>query len=81
MSQSSPRRTVLYHDIGEEPNVEMSTQLANEIYNHDLLPLLILNMRHFEFEVGTRLMMMALQTGQKRLCSNIQQSIASSNWK
>eukprot|EP01122_Echinamoeba_exundans_P012299 TRINITY_DN5100_c0_g1_i1.p1 TRINITY_DN5100_c0_g1~~TRINITY_DN5100_c0_g1_i1.p1 ORF type:complete len:141 (+),score=35.84 TRINITY_DN5100_c0_g1_i1:47-469(+) len=34
-----------------EPNQEVITQLANEVYQHDLVPLLILNLVRIEFEV------------------------------
>lgn len=33
-----------------EPNQEVITQLANEVYQHDLIPLLVLNLTKIEFE-------------------------------
>eukprot|EP00033_Pygsuia_biforma_P002232 GCRY01002472.1.p1 GENE.GCRY01002472.1~~GCRY01002472.1.p1 ORF type:complete len:333 (+),score=79.09 GCRY01002472.1:141-1139(+) len=43
-------KTILYGDSENEPNTELVAQLANEIYNNDLLHLQISNMQAFEFE-------------------------------
>lgn len=44
-------KNILYGDGENEPNVELSTQLASEAINSDLLVLLIYNITSFEFEV------------------------------
>jgi calcium binding protein 39 len=48
--QLSQMKFILYGDPENEPNPELGTQLANEIYSTDLLPLLIQHMSKLEFE-------------------------------
>lgn len=44
-------KQVFYGDGESEPNQDQITQLANDIYGADLIPLLISNMSKLEFEV------------------------------
>lgn len=44
-------KNILYGDGESEPNAELVSNLAQEVYNTDLLGILVLNLDKFEFEV------------------------------
>ncbi|KAJ3068525.1 mo25 protein [Quaeritorhiza haematococci] len=43
-------KTILYGDGENDPSPELVAQLSQEVYNNDLLPLLVTNISKFEFE-------------------------------
>ncbi|KAJ3138792.1 hypothetical protein HK100_012252 [Physocladia obscura] len=43
-------KVILYGDGASDPNPELVAQLSHEIYNNDILPLLIINIAKLEFE-------------------------------
>jgi len=45
-------KIILYGDGEAEPLPDQVAQLAQEVYNNDVLQLLVLNIWRFEFEVG-----------------------------
>ena len=45
-------KTILYGDGEQEPNPELVSQLSQEIYQNDLLQLLVQNLSKLEFEVS-----------------------------
>ena len=45
-------KTMLYGTDTQEPQTELSAQLAQEFYNHDMLFHLVKNLHKLEFEVG-----------------------------
>jgi hypothetical protein len=51
-------KQILLGEVGEgeptEPNQELITQLANEVYQHEIIPHLISYMPRLEFEVRSR---------------------------
>lgn len=44
-------KAILYGDGENEPQAEQVAQLAQEVYNQDVLQLLVLNIWRFDFEV------------------------------
>lgn len=47
----SQMKAILYGDGESEPQAEQVAQLAQEVYNQDVLQLLVLNIWRFDFEV------------------------------
>ena len=45
-------KTMLYGVGDQEPQTEVTAQLAQEVYNHDILNLLINNLTKVDFEVS-----------------------------
>lgn len=46
-------KNILYGEVDSEPNPELVAQLSQEIYNNEILPLMIQYIGKFEFEVCT----------------------------
>lgn len=46
-------KTILYGEVDNDPNPELVAQLSQEIYNNDVLPLMVQYIGKFEFEVHT----------------------------
>ena len=44
-------KTILYGDGESEPSPELVAQLSQEVYQNDLLQLLVQNIQRFDFEV------------------------------
>lgn len=61
LSLSSLPQLMLYGSGDQEPQTELTAQLAQEFYNHDMLVLLVNNLSRLDFEVSIHLLFTDLE--------------------